>query len=228
MSIGVINFLSTIVFFVMAAGVSLAFLGGSFSSTAVDGMVAAGFVVFSLQLVVVLTALLKPSIFEKLFVLLIRLFARMPFITGRVGRLRDWFSGFVKSYRDACGFFFRSEPAVVVQSFLITAVLYLNKFTIAYFLMRSIGGRGGYVDVVAIHMLVFFISYFSPSPGASGVAELTTAALMSAVLPRSMLPVFALLQRFFLLYVPVTLGIFTVMSALRKREITTPQEVSSG
>ena len=216
MSIGVINFLSTIVFFVLAAGISLFFLGSSFSSGAVNGLILAGFAVFSFQLIVVLTALLKPVVFEKLFNLLTRVFSRIPSIGRRVGHLREWFSDFVSSYREACRIFFSRELAVVFQSFALTALLYLNKFTIAYFLMRSIGGQGGYVEVVAIHMLVFFISYFAPSPGASGVAELTTAALMSAVLTRNLLPVFALLQRFFLLYIPVVLGVFTVLSALRR------------
>jgi len=218
MSIGVINFLSTIVFFVLAAGIALVFLGSSFSSGAVNGLILAGFAVFSFQLLVVLTALLKPVVFEKLFNLLTKLFSRIPSIGRRVDHLRNWFSSFVNSYRESCRIFFSHELAVVFQSFALTVLLYLNKFTIAYFLMRSIGGQGAYVDVVAIHMLVFFVSYFAPSPGASGVAELTTAALMSAVISRNLLPVFALLQRFFLLYIPVILGVFTVLSALKRTE----------
>jgi len=68
-------------------------------------------------------------------------------------------------------------------------------------------------------MLIYFISYFAPSPGASGVAELSTAALMSSILPRGLLPVFALLQRFFLLYIPVTLSLPVVLSALRRSRV---------
>lgn len=215
MSLGIINFLSTIVVFVLAAGLSLAFLGESFSSPLVNHMVVAGFLVFCLQLAWVLAALLRPSVFESLFRGLTRLFARMPLVAGRVHRIESWFTGFIAAYRDTCGFFFREEPWVVVQSFLITAALYLNKFSIAYFLMRGIGGGGAYIDVLAIHMLIFFISYFAPSPGASGVAELSTAALMSAILARNVLPLFTLLQRFFLLYIPVALGAAVVLSALR-------------
>jgi glycosyltransferase 2 family protein len=217
MSLGIINFLSTILVFVLAAGFSLAFLGNSFSSTLVNRLVVAGFIVFCLQLAWVLTAILRPTIFEKLFRGLARAFSRMPLITGRVHRLENWFTGFIASYRDTCGFFFRKEPAIVVQSFLMTAVLYLNKFTIAWLLMKGIGGHGAYIDVVAIHMLIYFISYFAPSPGASGVAELSTAALMSSILPRGLLPIFALLQRFFLLYIPVALGVPIVLSAIRRR-----------
>jgi len=224
MSIGVINFLSTIVFFVLAAGTALIFLGSSFSSGAINSLILAGFAVFSFQLIVVLTALLKPVVFEKVFNFLTRLFSRIPSIGKRVDHLRNWFSSFVNSYRESCRIFFSHELPVVFQSFALTVLLYLNKFTIAYFLMRSIGGQGAYVDVVAIHMLVFFISYFAPSPGASGVAELTTAALMSAILSRNLLPVFALLQRFFLLYIPVILGVFTVLSALKKTGARTAEK----
>lgn len=216
MSIGVINFLSTILFFVSAAGVSLLFLGNSFSSSIVNHMIAAGFAVFCFQLVVVLTALLKPVLFQRIFNFLAKKFSRIPGLSKKVETLQKWFTNFVIQYRDACKFFFQHELMVVFQSFLLTAVLYLNKFTLAYFLMKGIGGQGAYIDVIAIHMLIFFISYFAPSPGASGIAELTTAALMSSVIAKSLLPVFTLLQRFFLLYIPVILGVITVMTAVRK------------
>lgn len=218
MSIGVINFLSTIVFFIIASGGALLFLGGSFSSNVVNHLIIAGFVVFCLQFIVVLTALLKPSIFERFFHFLTGFFSRIPRIAKRTEALREWFGRFVEQYGDACKFFFNKELMVVLQSFVLTGVLYLNKFTLAYFIMRGIGGTGGYMDVIAIHMIIFFISYFAPSPGASGVAELTTAALMSSVISRNLLPIFTLLQRFFLLYIPVILGVFTVLGAVRRTE----------
>lgn len=218
MSIGVINFLSTIVFFIIASGGALLFLGGSFSSNVVNHLIIAGFAVFCLQFIVVLTALLKPSIFERFFNFLTGFFSRIPRIAKKAEALREWFSRFVEHYGDACKFFFNKELLVVLQSFMLTGVLYLNKFTLAYFIMRGIGGTGGYMDVIAIHMIIFFISYFAPSPGASGVAELTTAALMSSVISRNLLPLFTLLQRFFLLYIPVILGVFTVLRAVRRTE----------
>ncbi len=218
MSIGVINFLSTIVFFIIASGGALLFLGGSFSSKVVNHLIVAGFVVFCLQFIVVLTALLKPSIFERFFNYLTGFFTRIPKIAKKAEALREWFSRFVEHYGDACKLFFNKELLVVLQSFVLTGVLYLNKFTLAYFIMRGIGGTGGYMDVIAIHMIIFFISYFAPSPGASGVAELTTAALMSSIISRNLLPLFTLLQRFFLLYIPVILGVFTVLKAIRRTE----------
>ncbi|MCK5065467.1 MAG: flippase-like domain-containing protein [Candidatus Fermentibacteraceae bacterium] len=218
MSIGVINFLSTIVFFVIASGGALLFLGGSFSSKIINHLIIAGFVVFCLQFIIVLTALLKPSIFERFFHFLTGLFSRVPRIAKKTESLREWFGRFVEHYGNTCKFFFNKELMVVAQSFVLTAVLYLNKFTLAYFIMKGIGGAGGYMDVIALHMLIFFISYFAPSPGASGVAELTTAALMSSVISRNLLPVFTLLQRFFLLYIPVILGVFTVLRALKGAE----------
>ncbi len=217
-SIGVINFLSTIVFFIIASGGALLFLGGSFSSQVVNHLIVAGFVVFCLQFIVVLTALLKPSIFERFFNFLTGFFSRVPSIAKKSEALRKWFSLFVEHYGDTCKFFFNKELVVVLQSFVLTGLLYLNKFTLAYFIMRGIGGTGGYMDVIAIHMIIFFISYFAPSPGASGVAELTTAALMSSIISRNLLPLFTLLQRFFLLYIPVILGIFTVLNAVRRTE----------
>ncbi len=214
MAIGVINFLSTIVVFVLGAAASLSLLGERVSPT-LRGLVTAALIVFSLQLCWVVVALVRPGVFDRIFRFLTGALARFRRLERTVVKLRAWFTGFVESYRRTCIFFLRRKPVVVAQSMLITALLYLTKFTMAYFIMLGIGGEGPYTDLVAVHMVVYFIAYFSPSPGASGVAEVTTAMLMSTMLAGAMIPVFTLLQRFFLLYVPVVLGVFTVLGMLK-------------
>jgi uncharacterized protein (TIRG00374 family) len=96
--------------------------------------------------------------------------------------------------------------------------MYLTKFTLAYFLMRGVGVAGGYINMLAIQTLIMLILYFAPTPGGSGIAELSIAALMSTLMPGYLLPIFTLLYRFFLLYLPALLGVFVILAELRAQD----------
>ncbi|MFQ5630382.1 MAG: YbhN family protein, partial [bacterium] len=113
--------------------------------------------------------------------------------------------------------FIRKEPHLLPYSFVLTIIMYTNKFILAYFVMRGLGVDADFMQMLAIQAIILFILYFSPSPGGSGIAELSTGALMSTLMPAYLLPVFTLLQRFFLLYLPAAIGAFIVMEELRSK-----------
>ena len=104
---------------------------------------------------------------------------------------------------------------VVFWCVVVTVVLYLNKFTLAYFIMLGLGGTGDYASMIAIQAILIFIAYASPSPGGSGIAELSIGALMTTMLPMSAIAIFAVLQRFFLYYLPAILGFFVLTGELK-------------
>jgi uncharacterized protein (TIRG00374 family) len=85
----------------------------------------------------------------------------------------------------------------------LTFLVFFNKFAIAWVVLKGLGLHPGLVQVVLIQILILLIVYFSPSPGSSGVAELVSAALMTRIVPREMLPVYTVLWRFFTLYLGV-------------------------
>jgi len=62
-----------------------------------------------------------------------------------------------------------------------TAVLYLNKYFMGYVLAAALQGP---VDLsfIGLQLLQHIVLYFSPTPGASGVAEASTGLLMNRVL----------------------------------------------
>jgi hypothetical protein len=69
--------------------------------------------------------------------------------------------------------------------------------------------------MIAIQTVVMFVLYLAPTPGGSGIAELIIAALMSTLMAEFLLPVFTVLYRFFILYLPALLGFFVVIKELK-------------
>ena len=102
--------------------------------------------------------------------------------------------------------FFHKERLILSVSFLLTIAIYSNKYLIAYVILKGLGLDVNFLQVMYLQIIQFFILYFSPTPGASGIAEVSSVSLMSTIVPTGYLPVFAVLWRFFITYVGVTLG----------------------
>jgi uncharacterized protein (TIRG00374 family) len=205
-SVSVLNYLATLVFLVLAAGLSLCLLKSSMTLILLD-LIIFCFAVFAVQLAFFVLVILKPAFSIRLIQAIANRFCCwLPRFESRIRRASDILLSEMAAYEDSCRLVMRYHPQILILSVLLTCALYLDKFCLAYFVMRGLGTSGPMVQVLCIQALVLFICYFSPSPGASGVAEVSIAVLMSEVMSENVLGIFSILQRFFLLYVPVTLG----------------------
>lgn len=160
---------------------------------------------FSLVVVLVLLSLLSPNRFKRL----VRSTAdRLPRLRralekrgwlervyDTVDRYHELMKGFIVRRRIRFGF--------VV---LLSACIYFNKFAIAWVVLQGLGLEAAFWDVMYMQVVLMLIFYFSPTPGASGLAEVSTAAVMSSVVPTSYQAVFIVLWRFFTLVAGMLVG----------------------
>ncbi|OPL19807.1 MAG: hypothetical protein AVO35_02195 [Candidatus Aegiribacteria sp. MLS_C] len=216
-SVGVLNLLATIIFFVVSAGLSAYVLRDSFDPL-IRSILYFCLIVFVIQLVVYVLAVWKPDaalrVIQKLSGAMA---ARLPRFRAGIGRITGKVVKELTAYKESCSMFLGRRVYVPVLAVFLTFVLYINKFVLAYFIMVGLGESGDLLTVICIQALVLFISYYSISPGASGIAEVSIAALMATVIGRDSLMVFTLLQRFFILYLPVILGAVVVGNEFRKK-----------
>ncbi len=98
----------------------------------------------------------------------------------------------------------------------MTVFVYLNKFLVAYFLLRAMGLEVDLFEIIFLQWVLYLVLYFAPTPGASGLAELSAAAVMGAVLPSTHAAAFVVLWRVFSLYVPMALGGFLLLRGAPK------------
>jgi len=107
---------------------------------------------------------------------------------------------------------------VFIYGILVSGVCFMSKFAVAYFIVRSLGMHASFLQVVLLQMVVILINYFFPTPGASGSAELSSAALMSAVVSKGLIGVYVILWRILTTYVAVGFGGGVVLHELGKKE----------
>ncbi|PKL93327.1 MAG: hypothetical protein CVV20_04245 [Gemmatimonadetes bacterium HGW-Gemmatimonadetes-1] len=85
-----------------------------------------------------------------------------------------------------------------------------------YVALRAIGIEANFVDVLLLQTLITFLLYFAPTPGASGVAEVLSAAVMSVYLPRELTPLYTIIWRLILSWFTIAAGFFVFSSWVRE------------
>src|SRR5205823_2932427 len=89
---------------------------------------------------------------------------------------------------------------------LLSAPSHANKLLAGYVAMRALGLHANFVDILLLQTFITFLLYFAPTPGASGLAELLSAAVMQIYVQPSELPTYTLIWRFINSYATVIVG----------------------
>jgi uncharacterized protein (TIRG00374 family) len=106
----------------------------------------------------------------------------------------------------------------VVAAGLITLVAMCMNALIAPVLLAGLNVGQQPVKVFLMQFVIFFITYFSPTPGASGVAEFTSYWVVSSVnVHGSMMGVYTVVWRFFTSFIGVGVGGLVVLSMIGRR-----------
>ena len=81
-----------------------------------------------------------------------------------------------------------------------------GRFLLGWSVIRGFGIEAPFVEVVILHVLLQFLLYFMPTPGATGIGEILAPALMAPFLPGSLVVAYTAVWRVFLTYLPVVAG----------------------
>ncbi len=206
-SVSVINFLSSMFFFFLTFLVVFFFTDGGIFAKGIAYLIRYSFLVFSLVSLLGVFLLVKPESLRFLF----KIFFWVAQIIwkrdkDKQKRASEKFKDQVVQLRFYLQHFLHKEKLILFISFLLTILLYSNKYLIAYVILKGLGLNVNFMQVMYLQIIQFFVLYFSPTPGASGIAEVSSVSLMSTIVPTGYLPIFAILWRFFSTYAGVTFG----------------------
>lgn len=99
---------------------------------------------------------------------------------------------------------------------LLSGPSHANKLLAGYVTLRALGIEAGFVDVLLLQTLITFLLYFAPTPGASGIAEVMSAAVMSVYVPKELTPLYTLIWRLVLSYYTIGFGFLVFSHWVRK------------
>ncbi len=104
----------------------------------------------------------------------------------------------------------------LLLAILISAPSHANKLLAGYVTLRVLGIPADFTDILLVQTFLSFLLYFAPTPGASGLAELISAAVMSMYVPRELTPSYTLIWRFINSYATVIVGSLLFWNWLRR------------
>ena len=151
-----------------------------------------------------LTAVIFPGIVKRV---IHRMTARIAQRSPRAAERMEKLSAGVDHAHD-CMVAFGSPKGLLtlLLAIVISAPSHANKLLAGYVTLRVLGIPADFTDILLLQTLISFLLYFAPTPGASGLAELTSAAVMSLYVPREVTPSYTLIWRFINSYATVIVG----------------------
>jgi len=120
------------------------------------------------------------------------------------------------NYRGASLFMWRHGKLAMILGVFFTCLFFAARFIIPYFIVRGLGMNANVAAVMYIQLLITLITYFSPTPGGSGLAEMSSIVLMGSFVSDAMAPLYTVLWRFSTLYVNVFIGGYLLLRELQK------------
>jgi uncharacterized protein (TIRG00374 family) len=214
LSLLLVNLISTLLFFVLAGGLSAWIFRDFFGDGALRSLVCYGFVVVVALLGLMVTALVRPEMVSRPLARLAHRSARGRRPETLMGRSAALLVSSLEQYRVACHRFVRQDPWLPLASFGLTVLIYLNKFGLAWLVIRGLGVERDFAVTVALMALVHFCVFLAPSPGGSGIAEVATGAFVSILLPGSLVGPFTLVYRALIMYGPAAAGALVLLAEL--------------
>ena len=217
-SVGVMNFVATLSFLFIAGLISLQWLSATYSDFRFKYIITFSSIVFYVVAILFFLFLFRPRTIGKIVVGCIR---KISTVWKKKADLFERFAirieKFVTEYISHIQYYWRNEKSTLFHNAWITVVLFLNKCFIAFIIIKGMGFDPDFMSALSIQILLIFIIYFCPTPGASFLAETSAAALVSVIIPAYVVSVFSVLWRFFTTYFGVLTGGFILMRAIRNQ-----------
>lgn len=126
----------------------------------------------------------------------------------------DKIESFIHTYQEHVKYYWETDKMLMVHNIWLTAVLYFNKCLMAYVILQGMNQHPDFWQVVSIQILIIFLIYFCPTPGASFLAETSCATLMSLIIANHLVSIFSILWRFFTTYFGVIIGGIILMRTI--------------
>jgi uncharacterized protein (TIRG00374 family) len=135
--------------------------------------------------------------------------------------------GGVDQYRESMSILARTRKSRIFVTLLITMAAISTNALIAPVLLSGLNIEYEMSTIYPAQFILFFVAYFGPTPGASGIAEFSNFWILTTLdIQPNMLGVYTVLWRFFTIFIGVSVGGLLVLSLIpRRRAAPGPESV---
>ncbi|MEW6289122.1 MAG: lysylphosphatidylglycerol synthase transmembrane domain-containing protein [Thermodesulfobacteriota bacterium] len=139
---------------------------------------------------------------------------RFPAAARYGRRLEEMMINWLHDFHVSLKTVFLASKARLLSAFICCALSLLANFLIASAILHGLNCQVPVPQVLMVQFVLYFLLYFTPTPGGSGIAEGGGYALFAALVPIHFLGVFVILWRFFTVYLWAFIGGILVVKTL--------------
>ncbi len=167
-------------------------------------------VILYICLMVVFYKLIKnPAILKYIFSNIINLLNRIHLIkNNKLPIIQKKISVEIDSFSKNISYFFLGKKLNIIISLTLTILYLLVLFLFPVLLLNGLHYKISPFTVIAIQIVITFMTYFAPTPGATGVAEGGFSLIFSSFVLKKDLVFLTFSWRFFTMYLGVLIGLF--------------------
>ena len=213
--VSVVNLAATLIFFLLSSIAVLVWIPPGFLGTGFTPVFQTAFMVVGSVAGVMLLLLFFPYIGHYL---INKILMFIPLWGEKTLNRRDRLLLKLEQEIERFGSGFRSIVQRAKGKLLITViatiVLFSGKYVMGYVVARAMGQEVPFDLFFGLQIVQLLVIYFAPTPGASGVAEVSAAWLMGKLIPAELLLVYVVLWRFSTTIFGAVIGGFVLLREL--------------
>jgi conserved hypothetical protein len=216
------NWISTLIYFPISGMFALYILQDRIPEGFVLHLTRFGFSVFTTLLIVVTASLYSPALLGHIVRFIGKFIGLIvPSLEQKIYGVSQRLTHQMKDYRSKYLGILRTNPHLMIFSFILTMMLYLNKYALAYVIALAFNIEIDFWAIVAVMSVLYLLLYFAPSPGGAGIAEVSLVSLLAPFMGADLASSITLVHRSFLIYIPAIIGsIITIRQVSKEAKST--------
>jgi uncharacterized protein (TIRG00374 family) len=195
--VSLINFSATLIFFQIASLVAIFAIPSTLFSETFTYLVRTGFVIIFLLTGLIINILIFPRIGYQLIRFIFSLLPlKLLKLYNLRNRLLDTLSMEIQHFQETFRMILRERKHYLFIIVFATIILFFNKYIVGFVVAVSLSPGIDFKIFIGLQIIQYFLVYFAPTPGASGLAELSSTWLMQTIMSVEVLVFFAVIYRF--------------------------------
>lgn len=178
-------------------------------------------IVYPIIVLIITVVLIKPDIIE-------RFAYKLTLIRGKKDKATKIVVKLFKELRemkDGFWYFVKNRKTLSVVTFFLTFITYIPFFFIAPLLLKGVGLNVSFTRIAFLQLAVVLFTFFSPTPGSTGVCEGVFAIIFKGIVIKSLLGVFTILWRFFTFYLSAIVGGIMTLDVLKLGDVEIEERI---
>jgi len=182
-----------------------------YNATSIKILLKYSLIVYPIIVLIITFVLIKPNIIKRLLYRLTLAKGKRRTTTKLVYKIFKE----IEEMKDGFWHFVKNRKWHSAASFFLTFLTYIPYFFIAPLLLKGIGINVSFVRIAFLQLVVILFTFFSPTPGATGISEGVFAIMFLGIVGKGLLGVFTILWRFFTFHLTALVGGIITLDVLK-------------